>query len=617
MILHPLYACVISLFVFASSVSLGLRLCAVFSLDHARSVIERGLIAFGIGSGVISLIMLCIGSLGILYASFAACLLLMGLLWGRRDLIEWTRCATEECVICVRRSRFIRWSSSLLICFCLLNGFAALAPPSDVDALNYHLAVPHIYALHHRIIPLPSIYHSYFPFGIQMLYTICLLFHSPVAAQCLHVAFGLANITVIGVIARRFYGNTTACLAMLLFYTLPDVSAEIPAARIDLGTSFYALLSLLQMIDNCRSVASHRKMLLLAGCFAGLCAGTKYTALIVPLIISALALISRQGLFSIRIKHAIIVGVIALSVAMPWYLRNAVWTSNPVFPFFSDVFPSEAAVAEHVRQANWNYATVHRTVWNFLISPWLLLVTHDAFASNQIGPLFLTYLPIYILVRWHRLQRISLLLSFCFFWAPFWFWTSPLIRFFFAPVAIFCIPLAQAFRVGMRYSRWFRRGTISSVFLWLTFCVISNIRYHALLIAAAFGGVPVEAFLNTTTMFQVYHYEDFQVVNSTENIRKILLHGSHGLFINKPFELADEWTTTHQPLLKRCELRDVKTILQESGITHILLNTDTAPLPERDRMLWTCLQKTYGNIAADTPIYQRETVKLFKLMETP
>lgn len=615
MMLHPLYGVLIALGVLAPCLALGLRLCAALSLDYAHSAFERGLIAFGLGSGVVSLTMFGLGSAGLLYAPLTAALLTAGLLYGWRDALTWFRLALTECLQLARQKARLRSMLVILCCFIGLNGLAALAPPFDVDALTYHLAVPHIYALHHRIVQLPSIYHSYFPFGIQMLYVACMIFDSPLAAQCLHAAFGLAAAGMVGVIARRFYGRHTACFAMILFYTLPDVSAEISSARIDLGTSFYALLALSQLLHYCRSAAPDRKMAFFTGCFAGLCAGTKYTALIIPPVISAVAFLFSPRPFSMRIRYSVAVSLVAITVAAPWYLRNIVWIGNPVFPFLTSVFPSEIAVAEFIQRDNWNYATVPRTIWNFARSPWLLLIDHDAFASNQIGPLFLAYLPIYALTKWRRLKRFDVLIGFGLFWAPFWFWTSPLVRFFFAPIALCCIPLAQALRVGMRYSRWFRRGTLSSVFLWLTFCFISNIRYHGVLIAVVLGGVSVDTFLNSTSMFQAYHYEDFQAINSKEEIRKILLHGTHGLFIDRPFELAATWAAAHQALVEKCEPGEVNAVLRKSGITHLLLNADAASFSERDRRLWACLQQTYGKIAADMPIYQRNTIKLFDITD--
>jgi hypothetical protein len=44
---------------------------------------------------------------------------------------------------------------------------AAQAPPSSLDELAYHLAVPHTWVLEGRAVALPLLSHSWFPLGIE------------------------------------------------------------------------------------------------------------------------------------------------------------------------------------------------------------------------------------------------------------------------------------------------------------------------------------------------------------------------------------------------------------------------------------------------------------------
>ena len=108
---------------------------------------------------------------------------------------------------------------------------AAQAPPSSLDELAYHLAVPWTWVKEHRAIDLPLISHSYFPLGIESadlpLLTILGQIGGGIASHFLHLGAALAATAMLFRLSR---GNalalaaivTTPALALIAGWSLVD-----------------------------------------------------------------------------------------------------------------------------------------------------------------------------------------------------------------------------------------------------------------------------------------------------------------------------------------------------------------------------------------------------------
>ncbi len=603
---NGLYAIFAALLLTFSASGLGLGL--LNTTGSCRSLRSSGilLLAFGLGTGLLSLLTLFAGLAGILYPPVMLLLLGCGFIFGGKRLFLLIGHSIHEFRESSGYLGYFNICLFLIAALLIFNGLAALAPPLDVDVLHYHLAAPHIYIMQHRILPVPGIYHSYFPFSVQMLYTLCLGLGSVQAAQWMHVIFGLANIMAIAVIGRQFYDRKTAVLAALLFYALPDVGGETALARVDLGVSFYALLAFWGTTAAQTREQERQWLLLCSGILAGLCGGSKYTGLIVPGLIIINVLLFQPVAWRKRVQLSLIAGLAAFTVAMPWYARNLFWTGNPVFPFLTELFGQGALSDQYlalIRQGNWGYAAVPRTVKNLLLTPWLLLVRRDLFASNRIGPLFLAYLPLFWGLRWSRLKPLRPLVIFCLVWFPFWFWTSPVVRFFFAPFGLLCILLAHTLRLVIRYHPFWRRLSLTFLCLWLTFTVVWNIKNHLTLVPVAIGRISAEKFLDETQQIEQYRYADFEFVNKVLRPQKLLLFGSHGFYVRMPFVLASDWALEHWQEVDACEEERLTSALRTSGVTHIMFSDAFSGRGPAENGLYQCYQHLYAPVSQQYLLY--------------
>jgi hypothetical protein len=202
------------------------------------------------------------------------------------------------------------WPAMAVVAVFVVAFVAAQAPPSSLDELAYHLAVPHTWVLEGRVIELPLLSQSYFPLGIESadLLPLLLLGSSDggVTSHFLHLFAAIATTLLV---ARR----TKSWLATAAIVTTPALAITAGWSLVDwpLAGLFVALFVALE--DEDLDTAS-------AATAAGLL--TKYT-------FAPFALVA-WGIFwwrKRRIPHwQVLVGAV-------FFVRNLIVAGNPFAPF--------------------------------------------------------------------------------------------------------------------------------------------------------------------------------------------------------------------------------------------------------------------------------------------
>jgi len=336
----------------------------------------------------------------------------------------------------------------------------ALLPPSDWDGLFYHLTGPKIYLQAGQITGGIDVPHLSFPALMEMLFAWAMLLRSDVAAKLLHAGFGLLLVGLVYAMTRRLFGKKAAWPAVLVLASMPMLGTLAAWAYNDLALAFYQLAALYavvndqlsmnneQLKDRPSSVVIRHPYLILSGLFAGLAMGLKYTSFVTPLVIAGLILATRPSSFALRpssliTRHSVyrltLFAVIACITAAPWYLKNWIFTGNPVYPFLYSIFGGQFWDSF---RAGWYAAAGTGIGWRpttLLALPWLLtLGVRDAnFWDGRTGPLLLLFLPVVLIsgIDWllfgNRKAKIekpkSYNLLLIYLLAHFIFWTAGVI----------------------------------------------------------------------------------------------------------------------------------------------------------------------------------------------
>ncbi|HEQ60651.1 MAG TPA: phospholipid carrier-dependent glycosyltransferase, partial [Firmicutes bacterium] len=190
----------------------------------------------------------------------------------------------------------VRIALWVLIVIPVLLGFlSALAPPHQSDALRYHLAAPARYVAEGGWVYLRDSAFSNFPFTVEMLYTLALVFGEDVACRLIHFSFFGLTLLALYALGRRLHSSTAGLLAAAILACTPFVPLLASWAFIELGLTYYYLLTFYTLVlwvdkqfqrrrkkgwlGGYRLEVHANRLALLIGVFCGLAMGIKYTAL--------------------------------------------------------------------------------------------------------------------------------------------------------------------------------------------------------------------------------------------------------------------------------------------------------------------------------------------------
>lgn len=433
---------------------------------------ERFAFGLALSTGALSYLVLAAGLLGVLQSavlwSLFAGILLTGILaW-------WLARAVKE-----QAQPFLwRWWFPFAVMALLVLPMVASPPAAtDWDGLSYHLAAPAIWLREGRIGYIPFMHHSNFPFVIEMQYLWALgVGFGAGGAKVFHWATLLITLAAVFAFARRSGFNGSWAAASLI--SVPVVLWESTVAYADLATTAYTLLCLLAAWNSAgeESVSTRRRWFVLSGLMGGLALGTKMTALgsvaLLAVLLAWEAVRRRQVRFA---EIALCVGI-AVLVGAPWYIKTYVYTGNPVYPYFYEIFGGRNWTAENARiyrEAQLAFG-LGREPYQLLMSPFNLTFYWNRFFDplpfvGSVGFVYLAGLiPLFFARRlpdaarwWILFSLVSLVL---------WFVLMQQVRYLmtiFPLVSLWCGWLA-----GQRERRWTARAMQAAIVLQVLWCAI-------------------------------------------------------------------------------------------------------------------------------------------------
>jgi hypothetical protein len=387
------------------SAALGSR---VLRADLKLAGLEDLLFSTGLGLGFLSLGTLGLGLLGLLHRWLFWLLLVLLVAANSRRMTTIARNLSSR-----RRwgkpSRLSMLLGTFLGVTFLLALASTLTPPVEWDALVYHLAGPKTYIEAGRVLWVPDNFHLSFPALTEMLFLGGMLLKGDILARLVHLTYGVLTVAAIYAFSRKHFDGLVPLLAAVLFASMPTAVTIATWAYVDLALAFYAFMAFFAVI-NWLDTPQNSRWLLVAGILSGMAMSVKYTGLTSLVVASVLVLVTA---FRTRTDYRrwlvglMVMIVVAVALASPWYLKNLAYTGNPVYPYL-------------LGGRGWNQL---RNMWltsigvrmsplRLLLLPWDITVLGtqgtEAFDAT-ISPYFLALLPLALFV--HKKHRMLLPLA--------------------------------------------------------------------------------------------------------------------------------------------------------------------------------------------------------------
>jgi hypothetical protein len=232
----------------------------------------------------------------------------------------------------------------------VVAGAAAVAltmaqlPPCTRDEVAYHLAVPRAWVLEGRVVELPLNSHSYFPFGVESAALPLLAAAGHAGAIAFHfviLASLLAGLALLHGFLAQFAAPSGSALALVCVASTPALVLTSGTAWID-APLLALTLGLAHALSQALRAQLSAPSLARVALFVAAGALTKYTWALVLTVGFGAALVACGGRRAplLRLAACAVTGLILGSV---FFVRNLLWTGNPVAPFLDSSTPHVAA----------------------------------------------------------------------------------------------------------------------------------------------------------------------------------------------------------------------------------------------------------------------------------
>lgn len=385
---RTLWSALAPMVIFACAGFLGRRMLSAAGVQ-TDSRLEKALFGLAIGSGTLAILLFLLGAAGLLGKFPLQILFAAGLVYLLAELVRHR--AVLASLLHLPRPPW--WLTLYLGWMAGLTLLVALAPPWGWDSLFYHLVAPKR-ALESGSWPAAAgVPHFLYPSLMESLFAWSIAAAGDRSAAPLHALFAVGTAGAVYALTRRLMGGHPGWTGVAIWASMPMVFVLSSWAYTDMALAFYLAVAVLAMLQWEANRGS--RWLMLAGAGAGLALGVKYTAVVGAVALGtylAGRLLAGRSPWKAAISALIQFTLPALLLASPWYVRNAIVTGNPIYPFLFggpgwDGF-----------RAQWYGRPGTGLGWNvlqLLILPWTATVgLRDAnYYDGQTGPMFLLLLP--------------------------------------------------------------------------------------------------------------------------------------------------------------------------------------------------------------------------------
>jgi hypothetical protein len=622
----------------------GRQLADWLRLPNSASRLERNLIGFALGLGLLAYGMLALGLVKLLYpAAGLAWVLALAVLGARQhagvmaDLRVFAQSSARH------RSIPLWWL--LYLAFGAVSFVGVLAPPvqglrglffsdrftvflTEWDSIAYHLADPKLYLNAHAIYYIPWEHHSNFGFTTEMWYTLGLMAGSEALAKVFHFACGAGTAVAIYLFCRRHLSASIGLTAAGLFVATPVIFWEAGMAYADLATAFYGILALLCLANGIQF--NSRRWLFVGAVLMGLMLSTKATAVatvalgVVAVFVAALCrrpAASRGGALGLAVGWA----AVAVLVGSPWLIKSMVYTGNPIYPFYYQIFGGKYWNAQNAAlydASNASFGMGHGArlaffaPWNLTMNPLSGHPLEDAKQAfnnfptslTSLGPIFLACLFVPAFLRGRAPGVVMALTGYVAISLLLWFGTMQYVRYMVHIVPVLCMLTAwlvhKAVETKALVGYALRGLTAASI----AFSLLIGFELFVVQSPVAFGAVSREEYIQRG--FSAYPAMAYINKNLPANARIVTYNLPLGYYCDRQYLWGDPGHSTYIPYDQFKSAQDLKDYLHKLGVTHVLIESQFPFKPGDDYVGWL-YALTAGS--GQRPVYADRAVVLFAL----
>jgi len=305
---------------------------SIFKFNKSSFKIQF-LLELALGLGVFSFLILFLGfiwkinSIIFLILFFLLTLILFG------SIKSWIKSLIQISITIKFGSNFSKILFVFIVIIFISQLFITLTPATHYDALNYHLTLPKTYLIQEKISDIPWLVMSGMPQISEMIYTPLMSLGGESSILFFNWLIGLFISLGLLVFMGSYLNITAGWVTVTSLYCGYTFSSALSWGYVDLMAAFFGLSVFISLVEYFNS--NKTQHVIYVGIFSGLAFGCKYPAGVIFLaVLFTLIFISIKNKSPKPIK---IIGLYCLGAglfALPWLVKNFLFTGNPIYPFF-------------------------------------------------------------------------------------------------------------------------------------------------------------------------------------------------------------------------------------------------------------------------------------------
>lgn len=239
-----------------------------------------------------------------------------------------------------------RWSPAMLVFLASLGVVLAflfvqsLEPRITADSQNYHLYVPQRYIQRHGFYYLHYKPISNWPLNFELLFLLAMMVKDYMLAHLVHFLAGTLTLLALYLMGREQEGRFAGSMAVFFFLMNEAVRWIYPVCYSDLAIALFFILAFWFVMKSLDEPEAEKRHLLTAGIFAGAMAGCKINSFVGGLVLGVVYLTARLRSGTFRrdfLRMMLYFGLPSFVLLLPWLIKSAWMTGNPVYPFLYDL----------------------------------------------------------------------------------------------------------------------------------------------------------------------------------------------------------------------------------------------------------------------------------------
>lgn len=402
-----------------------------------------GILTLGLGLGVYAYFLVLAGTLGWLKPVAVLFFLLLFLIPGWRTGLGVFRWLKDLLFFWGEpRGIFSRVCQFSLLGTLFFTAIFCFLPEIANDSLGIHLYLAKLFAKNASVAP--SLYDltSYRPLLMTVLYTTGLFFHNVAIAKLFHWFCGVLLISALAVKVDEVTKNRKLALFMgLMLWLTPTLMNQITTTYIDAGVSLFIFLGYCVVIDGFDDLK--KTNFFYGGLLIGLAVAIRSLAL--GAFLALMVMLGLRLLQQGSKKRVMIAGVcLAFGVLLTsayWFLRDWIYTGNPVYPYLGSLFGNEEL--SYLTRLYFQTMGPPKSLGAFLMIPWNITFKPQDFDYHHwIGPFYLSVLPVVGYAAF-KIKKARTHLLFIFLSLIIWYFTGQEIRYLLPVFPVYLIVVAM------------------------------------------------------------------------------------------------------------------------------------------------------------------------------